>query len=417
MPAPQHWAITNSSHGDDANSGIWDGSTLASFQANAKKTWQSLYDAMASDHVTNNFFSPQIIHISNHSEFVLSGAIAQPNGTDTAWYNSAAKGRAPSVYVPYEEDTSGLYHTFRNGVRHPSWKVDASADGRFTDSVYARPTYSYWSMGHITGISHSDGAEMANTYSQCDHMIFDASGQTSGNYIVQRFQQHVNCTFIGGDGAGNGSNYGVLDGQAFIGCRFVDFKNKSVWVNGPCTIRHCTFENIDVTASNLSEGCITITFPGHIEISNCTFIGQGSADGNNAIITPSYVGNVRIFNNIFSDIQYPFRVGTIDSHFTDIGVNGFYNCGQTTVIKNDPTDGITGGALFPNRKVDIILDEDPFVDSAGGDYRLKETSQARGRGQHPAFGAPSFENIPLVGCDLGAFAYGAPNLPQAGRFI
>jgi hypothetical protein len=294
-----------------------------------------------------------------------------------------------------------------------------------------------------TTITGTDAFVDGDTASNSQFSYLDVGGtwattisESNPNHAIRFVYVHHHLTFsrccFHNAGVGNGA-MGMMHGTADITFDHCDFYIG--W--GKATIatpnvgqqrhitRYCRFWNaaqVDTTPGAEGPGITTelgtyshtTTTTGHI-VHGCVFYGTASG-GRNAVVwygnnfDPLAATDCKVFNNTFVG----FPESPVFGHV--------YLLGSGNEARNNLFYDITGAAEVTAEAVsnNVTATVDPFVDYAGLDFRITESSEARNAGT--ALGSP-YDVDPLGvtrdGWDVGAFEFdgggGAPSAPTNFR--
>lgn len=353
------------------------------------------------------------IHIGNSAEESVTTAWSFLNGAGNKWTISR-----PLKLVPWDEGTNGIYYRTINGIETPEWRmqIGTAANGMWTSSAET-PAYCHYLNGRVDANGNTAATLPVvggGSYNYIDGMVVVNSDGIYG-ISTSTGSRIVNCAVV----TTNGTNYPQV---AIYG---VNSLVEGCWVDGANTnaincgggVRHCIMQNWAVSLATYQAVAVA-----NIEgIENNVFFGNaGNADEGIEIINTS---GTTVVNNIFCNLDEAVLFNTIyDGGIGRIGGNAFYNCVSNYSRDASPVGGWDWPATFADyTDNDIDLTEDPFVDSANDDFRLKPDSPCRGRGITVPFNyggylqkGGSSISLPSLRMDIGAYQTGNADLPFAG---
>lgn len=395
-------------NGNDSNDGL--------SPATPKLTYQAVLDLTSA---TPDF---TVINMGNSGTETISSQLFFTNGAGSKWTYSKRL-----VHRPWDEGVNGVHYRTVNGIQIPEWRWTAST-GVNTDIFAAgeQPNYVVWNGGRVIG----DGTQTFLTYGAFNGgsygtIINCIAQDCQGNYAISGSTGTTieNCAVINTDGTSFPTTGFYTLAPGYVARCLVDGA-KGYGINSP-VVRNTVIKDW----GRLSPTTYTALQAQCIDVMNCAIIGNWNGATGNARrgYDSSTYQPIRIFNNILTDLEKGFDFNaSFDTAASFMGANAFHNV--TTHYRRDNPAGsgydLNNATMFDFTRLDLTLTENPFVDPDNDDYHLKSTSECRGRGLVLPFDYAGYLNsegeivsTPQVVTDIGPIPYGAPNLPQAGRFI
>ena len=178
------------------------------------------------------------------------------------------------------------------------------------------------------------------------------------------------CVVTGADGISDMPSRGFYSRCRFMGggTARVAFRRPAISETVSCNFEHCVFDGFDTVFDATSTGDDT----GYFQVRNCIF---------------------RNCDKVFLE-----TAATAYRHYFILGNKAWNASGTYDLFDFNGSDlGYASNDMWPFGTVDVLA-EDPFVDAAGGDYRIKAASGLVDTAE------PMYDNAGLpFGIDVGAY--------------
>lgn len=351
--------------------------------------------------------------------YIRLGNLGTHTITSTLTWDVNTDYRYHHHYDVWEESTSGNYVNL-NGRMVPRWHINytAASGDRFHGTTTSSGTMNYvhFHNGKFTSsASHNYGLTFATSGSVTLYNLEIDATNCNTSAVYQQYSR-ITAQYCNFYATGPYPNY-ILE-QTGVGdwrsCRF----SGADYEIGNSAHNHfsgCVFRNWGNSATT-SYTRAFYAAGARSAYENCVFVGN-TAEAQQGIITYQTETNLMLFNNIFVDVAScltDWNTGSAVRCAGVIGNNALYNVYDTPY-------NVRGGLVSDYSHLDIVLTEDPFMDLANEDYRLKPNSPCRGRGivfgggVYP--GMPAGVTVPTLRCDIGPIQYGVPNLPVVSGYV
>ena len=276
-------------------------------------------------------------------------------------------------------DDSNSGTSWKEAFRTIAKALSVAADGDtilVADAIYYETDLNFnGKKVHLKGVDYCPGG-LTRPVIDCQQagkaFNFD-SGETKDS-VVDNF-----VIEDGWSGYGGAISCGSSSSPTIMNCIFINngsWSGGAIYSSGEPTIINCAFIN-----NSAMYGGAICWESGKPTIINCTFSGNSASHDASAIYCSNF-GQGAIYNCIF----WGNKAGFLDIAWHSSYSGTMYNC----CIDKSGVGGANAGNL---RMKNCIHDDPQFVDPAGGDYHLKDTSPCIDAGDNSLLPAGVTEDL------------------------